>query len=82
LDRFAPDRILKDKLLFLLVPKQNGARFGPHLFNGYVKGRFDELFQIDRLKQGVADAFDRFELRLVMQQPSRIMVERISQLVR
>jgi len=32
-----------------------------------MKGRFDEFVQIDRLKQGLADPFDRFELSLVVE---------------
>ncbi len=32
-----------------------------------MQGRFDQLVQIQRLKQGLADPFDRFELRLVVE---------------
>jgi hypothetical protein len=60
-NRFIADRILKDKLSFLRIYKQNQARFGAHLFQrNIMKWRFDELVQIDRLKQGLAHPLDRF----------------------
>ncbi len=61
------DRILKDQFLFLRVCEQNRARFGSHFFQCNTQGCFHKLIQIERLKEGLADPFDRLQLRLIVE---------------
>ena len=66
-DRLVADRILKDQFLLLRVCEQNEASLCSHLFQRNMEGRFEELVEINRLKQGVADALECFELRLIVE---------------
>ncbi len=81
-NRFIADRVLEDELFSLMVCQQNRAGFSPHLFQRNVQCRFDQLVEVDRLKQRMADPFDRFELRLIVQPITRIIVEPMSHWVK